>query len=134
MLHYRIMADLPKLLMVEDDPNIRIVSEMCLEAHFKLLLAESGQEALEICQRETPDVILLDIHMPGMSGITTLAKLREIDVLKEVPIIFLTASVQTQEVEEYSRYDVQGVLRKPFDPMKLPKDIKKIIQDTNSSS
>lgn len=121
-----LMPDKPKLLLVEDDPNIRFLAGLSLERYYEVQLAESGQQALDICQHLTPDVILLDIQLPGMNGIEVLTKLREKSEFKDITIIFITASVQTQEIAKYEQYAVQGIIRKPFDPMSLSAEIEKI--------
>lgn len=116
-----------KVLLVDDDKNIRLLGAMSLECDWTVVMAGSGQEALDVAGREKPDVILMDVMMPGMDGPTTLSKLREIDSLQNTPVVFMTAKVQSGEVESYKRLGVAGVIIKPFDPMKLADEIRQLV-------
>lgn len=121
--------EIKKVLMVDDDQSIRRICQVCLTSvgKWEVFLAESGYVGLEIARKETPDVILLDVMMPGMDGPTTLLKLREDEQLKHIPVILMTAKVQPQEVEQYTRLGASGVISKPFDPLTLPSEIKKLV-------
>ena len=88
-----------KLLLVDDDENIRFVAELSLEDGWQISSASSGRQALEIAAAENPDVILLDMMMPGMTGAEVFTKLRLMDLTKKIPVIFMTAKVQKEEVE-----------------------------------
>ena len=125
-----------KLLLVDDDTNIRFVVQICFEgsSEWDLLEATNGQEALSTAQKELPDLILLDMMMPGMDGITTLGHLRENPATASIPVIFMTAKVQTHELQSYVDLGVQGVITKPFDPMTLPDEIKEILSKKVSTS
>lgn len=112
-----------KVLIVDDDANVREIAQMSLEDDFEVITAASGREAIEMAPGAKPDFILLDRMMPGMDGIVTLAKLRENPLLAKIPVIFLTAKVQKHEIDAYSQYDVAGVIAKPFDPMTLTGEI-----------
>ena len=115
-----------KLLHVEDDADIREIAKMSLEltGDFEVVQCNSGQEALDTVPSFTPDVILLDIMMPGMTGKETLEHLRKIDALKETPAIFMTARAQNADVEEFRAVGAVEVICKPFDPMSLAEQIK----------
>ncbi|HNB24592.1 MAG TPA: response regulator [Candidatus Melainabacteria bacterium] len=123
------MVDIRKVLMVDDDQSIRRICQVCLTnvGKWQVVLAESGYEGLELARTEKPDVILLDVMMPGMDGPTTLLKLREDEQLQHIPVILMTAKVQPQEVEQYTRLGASGVISKPFDPLTLPNEIKKLV-------
>ena len=116
------MPDLCRILMVEDDPDIQAVAQMALEAlgGFTVGLCNSGYEALDQAPRFDPDLILLDMMMPGLDGAGTFARLQTLEAVRDVPVIFLTARVQPHEVEAYHALGAAGVLRKPFDPLALP--------------
>ena len=75
----------------------------------------------------SPDVILLDVMMPGMDGITALKKLRETYKDALPPVIFMTAKAQRHEVQSYYQLGVAGVIIKPFDPLTLPSEIQDIL-------
>jgi CheY-like chemotaxis protein len=112
-----------KLLLVDDDDNIRFLAEMSLEDDWQVLTASSGAEALVTAARDKPDVILLDMMMPGMTGAATFERLRTMVETKSTPVIFMTAKVQKQEVAVYMTLGATGVIIKPFDPMTLSTEI-----------
>lgn len=118
-----------KVLIVDDDANIRLLIKMSLDAltKWQVLVAESGQQAIEIVGKDKPDLILLDRMMPEMDGIQTLLELRKTAEGANVPVIFLTAKVQQQEMEEYSQSGVKGIITKPFDPMTLHKKVQELM-------
>ena len=119
-----------KILLVEDDDNIRLITRTSLEGltSWQVIEANSGQVALNIAGTEMPDLILLDIMMPGMDGPTTFGHLRQDDLTAKIPVIFMTAKVQTQEVEGYIKLGAAGVITKPIDPMLLPEQIAGILE------
>jgi CheY-like chemotaxis protein len=121
--------EIQNVLLVDDDKNIRFLAQMCLQdlAGWKVNLASSGQEALDILSQGKPDLVLLDVMMPGMDGKTTFTKIKEFPELCDIPIIFMTASVQTHEMQAYLDLGAVGVLVKPFDPMTLADQIKKLM-------
>lgn len=116
---------LKRLLFVEDEPDIQIVARLALEAigGFQVEICNSGREALEKVPAFGPDLILLDVMMPGMDGPTTLGALREQPQTATTPVIFMTAKVQPYEVAEYKRLGALDVIAKPFDPMQLSANI-----------
>jgi two-component system, OmpR family, response regulator len=118
-----------KVLVVDDDENIQLITQMGLEDRpdWQVIIASSGQEALEKAAAEKPDLVLLDIMMPDMDGKTTLAKLKEQETGASVPVIFLTAKVQNHEIESYVKIGAAGVITKPFDPMTLSAEICQIV-------
>ncbi len=118
-----------KVLLVDDDTNIRMVAVMGLEDEldWEIQEASSGQEAIQLASTQKPDLILLDMMMPGMDGISTFGKLRELDTAKDTPIIFMTAKVQPEEIESYKIMGAQGVIIKPFDPITLAQEIQDIL-------
>jgi CheY-like chemotaxis protein len=127
----RAMADvvIEKVLMVDDEPHVRRVAELSLArvGKWSVFLAASGAEALAAAEREHPDLILLDVMMPGMDGPTTLSALQAHAAVATIPVIFMTAKVQEREVERYLGLGAAGVISKPFDPMLLPAQIRRII-------
>lgn len=118
-----------KLLHVEDDPDIREIALMSLDmsGEFDVVQCESGESALRQVEDYQPDIILLDMMMPGMTGRQTLEKMREMDHLKDVPAIFMTARAQQSEQDELREIGASEVISKPFDPMTLADQIKTII-------
>ena len=121
--------EINNILLVDDEPNIRLIAQTSLQAltDWNVALAENGTEAIKSVQTLKPDLVLLDMMMPDMDGPTTLTKLREIDGMADIPVIFMTAKVQNHELEDYLKMSAAGVISKPFDPMKLPDDVKEIL-------
>ncbi len=113
--------ELNRILYVEDEPDIQMVAKLALEmvGGFTLEVCSSGSEALEKISAFQPQLILLDVMMPGMDGPTTLGKLRELTQFVNTPVIFMTAKVQPSEVAGYKQLGAVDVIPKPFDPMTL---------------
>lgn len=120
-----------RLLHVDDDKDILEVAEMSLELNgdFQTLQCNSGKEALEVAAGFAPEVFLLDIMMPEMSGETTLSELRKIKGLETVPAIFMTARVQPYEIERYKQAGALDVIIKPFDPIELSGQVSSILRE-----
>ena len=118
-------ATLTKILYAEDEPDIQAIAQMALEmmGGFTLKVCNNGQEALDVAEDFAPDLILLDVMMPSMDGPTALQEMRKIPSLANVPVIFMTAKVQNQEIEEYKAMGAIDVIAKPFDPMTLSETI-----------
>jgi CheY-like chemotaxis protein len=116
-----------KLLHVEDDADIREIARLSLEltGEFDVVQCTSGPDALNRVQNYTPDVILLDMMMPGMTGKEALAHLRHIPELADTPAVFMTARAQVAELDELRAIGAVDVISKPFDPMSLGEKIKK---------
>jgi CheY-like chemotaxis protein len=113
---------LSRILYVEDDDDIRTVAVMALEmiGDFTVEAHASGHAAIERAAAFAPDLVLLDVMMPGIDGPATLAGLRAIPALAEVPAVFFTAKAQPDEVARLLALGARGVLAKPFDPQTLP--------------
>lgn len=120
--------ELTRILYVEDDPDIQAIAMMVLETihGFVMEACSSGGEALDKAVAFAPDLILLDVMMPGMDGPETLHHLREFPELATTPVVFMTAKVQPQEVQEYLNLGALGVIAKPFDPMTLAEQLRAI--------
>jgi len=120
--------NLRRILFVEDDPDIQTVAKMALEAlgGFTVLACSSGAEALAEVGSFAPDLVLLDVMMPGMDGPTMLVALRQMPIGQAIPVVFMTAKVQTQEVSRYRALGAEEVIAKPFDPMSLSDRVRAI--------
>lgn len=122
-----------KVLVVDDNEINRILARKVLtKFQIEVVTAESGLEALELLQAKDFDVVLMDIHMPGMSGYEVTANLRAIDdvYFKELPIIALTASIMNEELDAIYKYGMNDYQLKPFKPdeliEKIAKHLKKV--------
>ncbi|NJL04064.1 MAG: response regulator [Chloroflexaceae bacterium] len=115
------MATLHKILVVEDDPDIQAIVRLALEltGGYTVEVCATGYEAIERAPMFAPDMILLDVMMPGIDGPDTLHALRALPQLGNTPIIFLTARVQPHDLERYRALGVRDVIAKPFNPMSL---------------
>jgi two-component system alkaline phosphatase synthesis response regulator PhoP len=112
-------------LIVDDDDSIREVATMSLQlvGGWHVVTAHHGAEGLEQAARHHPDVVLLDVMMPGMDGIATFGKIRENPQTADIPVILLTAKIKPGGQQEWDGLPVTGVIAKPFDPMTLPEQI-----------
>ena len=122
------MTTMERILYVEDEEDIRAVAQLALESvgGFTLKSCASGEEALREAEAFAPDLILLDVMMPGMDGPSTLHALREIPALSEVPVAFMTAKVQPAEIDYFKSLGAREVIAKPFDPMTLAEQVRGI--------
>lgn len=120
-----VRRSLKRILLVEDDPDIQTVTSMALGSFggYTVHVCGSAREALDSAASFKPDLILLDVMMPGMDGLDTLKALREIPATATTPVIFLTARVQPADVALYNELDSLAVIRKPFEPTALVETI-----------
>lgn len=118
-----------KLLHVEDDADIREIAKMSLElsGEFEVTQCDCGEAALRSVETFVPDVLLLYMMMPGMTGRETLEKMRQNPALANIPAIFMTARAQPNELDELRGIGATDVISKPFDPMSLSDQIKTAI-------
>lgn len=121
-------SELNKILYVEDELDIQAIAQIALEAvgGFTLKICSNGEDAISQISDYKPDLILLDVMMPGIDGPTTLKELRKIPEFATTPAIFMTAKVQAEEVDALRQQGAMDVIAKPFDPMELANTIKKI--------
>lgn len=122
------MPPLRRILMVEDDPDIALLGQIALEeiGGFELLVCSSGDQALEKLAAFAPDLALLDYRLPGMNGAELLAALRRTPEGAELPVIFLTASVMQDRVDDLHTQGALDVIPKPFDPIQLAGQVEAI--------
>ena len=125
------MTDLKRILHAEDDPDIQIIARLALEriGGFTVLGCENGRVALDAIAEFKPDLLLLDVMMPEMDGPALLKWVRAGaagDAFADTPAIFLTAKIQAHETAPYLALGALAVLKKPFEPMLLAKQIHEI--------
>ena len=118
-----------RVLIVDDEDDIREVAQISLEmmAGWKVLTASSGCEGLRIARSDQPDAILLDVMMPDMDGPTTFQKLQADPAIRHIPVVLLTAKWQSADRKRFAELGVAGVLAKPFDPLELAAQIRKVL-------
>lgn len=104
-----------------DEPDIEALAEFALTqiGGNTVQLCGNGLEALEKAPAFKPDLILLDVMMPGMDGIETFSRLKKTPGLKDTPVVFMTARVMQEEVKHYRSMGAADVIPKPFDPLTL---------------
>ncbi len=114
-------ASLRTVLYVDDEPDIRQVVELSLGLVEGLHVhtCDSGEGALERIPSLRPDLVLLDVMMPGTDGPTTLGRMRADPDMSRIPVVFMTAKAMPQEVARFQQLGAAGVIAKPFDPMQL---------------
>lgn len=109
-----------KVLIVDDVPeNLELLGNILNEQGIEISFATNGQEALDIVQYDTPDLILLDIAMPGMDGYEVFEKLKNQGITEEIPVIFLTAKNQIQDVVKGFNIGAVDYVTKPFNATEL---------------
>jgi len=125
------MEKMPKILVVDDDSNMRTLLLETLEEFedygIELLTAENGEEALEIIKTKKPDLVILDVMMPGISGFEVCNTVKNILELRDIYILLLTA--KSQNTDRNTGYDAgaDGYMTKPFVPDELTKVVSKIL-------
>lgn len=109
------------ILLVDDEDALRNLTHMTLETlgPYRVSAYASGAEALRCATGQAFDLLLLDVQMPEMDGIDTLAALRKLPGLAQVPAVLLTGRTQARELESYRRHNVADVIAKPFNPRLL---------------
>ena len=122
---------LERILYVEDDPDIRLVAQLALEVVGGLTVCTctSGDEALLKAPAFSADLLLLDVMMPGMDGPETLRRLRSIPSYARVPAVFMTAKARTEDLASLDADNAIAVISKPFDPLRLAKQLAKLLRE-----
>lgn len=115
------MPALSRIMYVDDDPDLRAIAEISLRdlGGFTVELCGSGEEALQKAESFRPQIVLLDVMMPGMDGIETFKRLQDMLPTADIPVVFVSAKVQSHEVHAYLALGAAGVIPKPFDPLLL---------------
>jgi CheY-like chemotaxis protein len=118
-----------KVLVVDDEADIRRIAQLALTriGGLEVVEARSGAEALAAARTAAPDVVLLDVMMPGMDGPETLQALRADPATASIPIVFLTAKALETEQRRLLALGAAGVLVKPFDPLKLAAELRAVL-------
>ncbi|MGK7889992.1 MAG: response regulator [Leptolyngbyaceae cyanobacterium] len=118
-----------RVLIIDDEEAIQTVVKFGLKmaAGWDVLTASSGMEGICQAQVEQPDIILLDVMMPEMDGLTTFKKLSQDPETQSIPVIFLTAKAQASEKRIFQKTGVNGVITKPFNSLDLAQEITRIL-------
>ena len=118
-----------KILIIDDDEDILEVAQLTFEAvsNWQVFTATSGTQGIVKAQTQQPDVILLDVMMPEMDGIATFNRLHSNPSTQNIPVILLTAKVQSIDKQKFATLEVAGTIAKPFDPMQLTNQVEEIL-------
>lgn len=120
---------MPKILVSEDERDIRELIGFTLRyAGFEVVLTSNGAEAIEKAAQDQPDLIVLDVRMPGMTGYEACRRLKENPATSEIPIVFLSAKGQEVEIEEGLASGALEYIVKPFAPDELANQVKDILK------
>jgi CheY-like chemotaxis protein len=117
------------ILIIDDEDDIREVAALSLEtvAGWQVFMANSGAQGLARAIEHQPDAILLDVMMPGMDGPTTFRELRKNPATARIPVLLLTAKVQSSDQRRFADLGVEAILFKPFDPLTLSHQIADVL-------
>ena len=117
------------ILVVDDDDFVRMLTRVSLSkvGGMRVLEASGGAEGLLLAAQEQPDVIMLDVMMPGMDGADTLRALRANPATAAIPVIFLTAKAMPDEKARLSELGAAAVFTKPFDPLTIADDVRRVL-------
>lgn len=117
-----------RILICDDDPVILRLLQVNLELEgYEVLLANDGENALEVANAEKPDLVILDIMMPKLDGYQTCAKLKESPATTDIPVIFLSAKAQQADIDKGREFGVEDYLTKPFDPNELIEVVERVV-------
>ena len=122
-----------KILVAEDETDIRelVAFSLINIGGFDVVKAKNGAEAVVLAQKEIPDLILMDVRMPQMTGYQACAALKKIPATKDIPVVFLSAKGQEQEIKEGISVGAEEYILKPFAPDLLTKKVREILQRWN---
>ena len=126
---------LQKILYVDDDQNLHQLVGLALQqmGGLTVQICESGIKALELAAIFKPDLILLDVVMPGMDGLETCRELRKIPATRQTPVVFFTGHTSPNDLLRYRTYKPLGVVSKPFVPLELPLELLKLWKEHHCS-
>jgi len=123
---------MPRVLVVDDEPNILLSLEFLMQqAGFEVTTAEDAERAQALIQQQPPDLILLDISLPGMSGFDLLEQLRAAEATADLPVIMLTAHGREVEKEKGMALGASDYITKPFSTRELVSRVEALLGSGN---
>ena len=114
------------ILVCDDDPSLRELVRAVLGGRYRFIEAADGTEALELAREERPSLIVLDVMLPGLSGIEVLEELRSTDSLKDIPVVVITAWSHAEIEVQVAGAD--RFVSKPFDPDQLSAAVEELLR------
>lgn len=119
-----------RILVVDDAPSVTAVVQFVLETEgYDAEIVEDGRVALQAIAARRPDLILLDLNVPGLDGYQVAAKLQEDPGTASIPIILLTGTQETANSSRLAGYPIKDIVLKPFSPKELAARIRKVLND-----
>ena len=120
------MENAIKLLVIDDDPKVPWILSEQLSDEFEVISAADGYEGIQVASQEHPSLILLDVKMPGMSGLEVLERLRGADV--QTDVIMLSGHGETETVVRSMQLGAAEFINKPFDPQEVELHLRKVLE------
>jgi CheY-like chemotaxis protein len=121
---------IPTILVCDDEDVLRALVRATLDlGEYRIVEARDGEESLELARRERPDLIVIDMMMPGKTGLEVVAELRRDADLANTPVIVLTARAQATDRDAAERAGVDRYLAKPFSPSALADTVQELIRE-----
>jgi DNA-binding response OmpR family regulator len=125
----------PRILIVDDDPVIvRLLQINFRLEGYEVRAAFRGEDALEAVRQQTPDVVVLDVMMPGVDGWEVCRRLKADPAMEHVPVIFVSARAQDEDRERGYALGVDEYVTKPFDPSHLVEVVRRVLADEPTST
>lgn len=122
------MNEKPKILLVDDEPKVLDLIGFRLQLlGYRVISARSGEEALALASSDLPDLIILDIAMPGMDGLAVCSRLKKSELLNAIPVLMLTARCDMEDVNKAMAEGAADYLVKPYDPAVLQMKIRQCL-------
>ena len=119
-----------KVLIVDDEPNVRRLSRTILSKNFDVVEAEDGKQAIDIANTQQPNVILMDMMMPRMDGLTACHLIKNDPATKSIPVIMVTAIGFELNIKLSQQMGASAYVTKPFSPKELLDKISLVLQTT----
>ena len=120
------MTESPLVLIVEDnDKNLKLARDLLQFAGLRTLEATTAEDGIALAQRDRPNIVLMDIQLPGMDGIAALRKLREDERTAAIPVVALTASVMKSDRERFDAAGFDGFMQKPVDVRTFASEVRR---------
>ena len=120
------MSDL--ILLVEDnEKNMKLARDLLQYHGFQTIEATNAEDGIELAKDRTPKLVLMDIQLPGMDGVTALGQLREDKATSTIPVVAMTASVMKEDRERFDKAGFDGFITKPIDVRAFPQQVRDAI-------
>jgi two-component system cell cycle response regulator DivK len=117
------------VLIVEDNPrNLKLVRDVLEHAGFTVLSADDGEAGIELARERVPDVILMDVHLPGIDGVEALSRLRADALTAAIPVAALTAYAMKEDRARFEAAGFDGYLEKPVNVRALPGQVEALLR------